>query len=96
MIEITGGKGFHMTFENGLTVSVQFGFGNLCSNCRSVILNTHVTHPISCSNAEVAVWDKNDLWVTNKFCKIKDDVIGYVSADDVAKIIAKVQKYKGE
>lgn len=25
---ITGGRGFHITFENGYTVSVQFGTGN--------------------------------------------------------------------
>lgn len=25
-------KGFHVTFENGWTVSVQFGYGNYCDN----------------------------------------------------------------
>ena len=25
-------KGFHITFNNGLTISVQFGAGNYCSN----------------------------------------------------------------
>jgi len=28
--KITAGKGFHITFANGWTVSVQFGFGNYC------------------------------------------------------------------
>ena len=28
MIRITNGKGFQMTFENGWTISVQFGWGN--------------------------------------------------------------------
>ena len=26
------GKGFHMTFANGKTISVQFGRGNYCDN----------------------------------------------------------------
>ena len=29
---ICGNKGFHITFENGWTVSVQFGPGNYCDN----------------------------------------------------------------
>jgi hypothetical protein len=29
---ITSGKGFHVVFENGWTVSVQFGGGNYCDN----------------------------------------------------------------
>ena len=32
MFKITGKKGFHITFENGFTVSVQFGPGNYCDN----------------------------------------------------------------
>ncbi len=30
--KITGKTGFHVTFENGWTVSVQFGSGNYCDN----------------------------------------------------------------
>jgi len=32
MFKITEGKGFHMTFANGWTVSVQWGSGNYCQN----------------------------------------------------------------
>lgn len=32
MFRITDGKGFHITFENGYTVSVQFGMWNYCDN----------------------------------------------------------------
>ncbi len=32
MFKITQGKGFHMTFANGWTVSVQWGSGNYCPN----------------------------------------------------------------
>lgn len=32
MFKITNGKGFHISFENGWTVSVQFGPGNYCDN----------------------------------------------------------------
>ncbi len=29
---ITGGKGFHISFPNGYTMSVQFGPGDYCEN----------------------------------------------------------------
>jgi len=32
LFTITGGKGFQITFENGYTVSVQFGVSSQCSN----------------------------------------------------------------
>lgn len=32
---VTDGKGFHITFVNGWTVSVQFGPGNYCDNYNS-------------------------------------------------------------
>ena len=32
MFKITEGKGFHMTFDNGCTVSVQIGRGNYGGN----------------------------------------------------------------
>lgn len=31
MFKITGSKGFHITFKNDVTVSVQFGWGNYCN-----------------------------------------------------------------
>jgi hypothetical protein len=32
MFKVTDGKGFHITFANGWTVSVQWGMGNYCPN----------------------------------------------------------------
>lgn len=37
MFRITGGKGFHITFKNGYTLSTQFGPGNYCDNYDMVI-----------------------------------------------------------
>jgi hypothetical protein len=38
-------NGFHITFKNGLTISVQFGKGNYCTPSRS---------------AEIAIWDNDN------------------------------------
>jgi hypothetical protein len=72
-------RGFQMTFENGWTISVQFGYGNYCS---------HRNHESKmeihqCPDAEIAIWgpDKQDYNFGNDIAK------GYFSADEVAEWI---------
>lgn len=81
MFNITNNKGFHMTFANGWTVSVQWGGGNYSNNYSSGIITGEV--PAS-KTAEIAAW-KGDVW--HNFDN-GQTVNGYVSADDVAKFIA--------
>lgn len=56
---ITGQKGFHVTFDNGWTVSVQFGGGNYSANYNEPIggsdLNPGYKLPPS-ATAEIAAW----------------------------------------
>lgn len=93
MFKITMGKGFHMTFDNGLTISVQFGFGNYCENRNKFdLINSKVD--IQCEDCEIAVWDKHGDFITNLFIDCHgDDVRGYLSTDQVADIIHKVKNY---
>jgi hypothetical protein len=53
MFRATGNKGFHMSFANGLTISVQFGRGNYCANKRA---EKNSPFDQQCIDAEVAVW----------------------------------------
>ena len=53
---ITGGKGFHITFENGWTVSVQFGPGNYCDNYGEDWDKPEKAAAKGSSTAEVAAW----------------------------------------
>lgn len=32
MFKITGNRGFHIMFPNGIILSTQFGYGNYCDN----------------------------------------------------------------
>jgi hypothetical protein len=61
MFEITGGKGFHVTFENGNTVSVQFGSVNYCQNYNPRLNFTDLQKPSpkASEDAEIMVWDCN-------------------------------------
>lgn len=59
MFAITAQKGFQVSFENGWTVSVQFGRGNYCQNYN----HDNYDGPVPPSRtAEVAAWDKDDNW----------------------------------
>ena len=41
MFTITGNKGFHITFENGYKVSVQWGVSSQCNNAWNAMEDTH-------------------------------------------------------
>ena len=76
MFKITQNKGFHMTFANGYTISVQFGDVNHCDD-RDL------------STAEVAIWKGDSDFLTSQFIEC-DSVAGYLTTDQVAELIAKV------
>ena len=82
------GKGFGITFDNGFTISVQWGRGNYCSN-RDLVEDDTIKH-LEAVSVEVAVINEE-----GKFLGINKDemeaVIGWVSPDDVAKIMSIVQ-----
>ena len=64
MFKITGKKGFHITFENGFTVSVQFGPGNYCDNYDMEIGRDDERAGAKGSyNAECAVWGSDGVMI---------------------------------
>ena len=89
MLRITQGKGFQITFENGYTLSVQFGPMNYCEN-----KNYNWSEPYAraaseagergSSNAEIAVIAPN-----KELLQIEphDSVRGWVSPDEIARIM---------
>lgn len=83
-------KGFQMTFENGLTISVQFGGGNYCKNRNNDFMAESKIDVVESPNAEIAIWDEHKRW----FNFGGDEVKGYVSPDEVAKWIYKVSRAK--
>ena len=94
----TRNKGFRMTFKNGFAISVQWGPGNYCEK-----KDEDFDKPMderfweSCS-AEIAVIDTNNNIQENSSVGMislgRDTVEGWVSADQVAKVIAIVQSSK--
>lgn len=93
MIKSTLNKGFHMVFENGLEISVQFGTGNYCKN-RNVLPNECEVDGITTSeDAEVAVFSPSGDIITDKIFHGSDLYIGYVKPDRIAEMINVVKNY---
>lgn len=91
MFTSTMRKGFHMTFENGLEVSTQWGAGNYCSNHFPADGDYSFSKDAESSDAEIAIIYKGKFLNPQRFTdeKISGDgmVSGYLSAEQVAKII---------
>jgi len=81
MLSINQNKGFFMTFENGFTISVQFGTVSDCS-ARDIEKKYGFESEFGVwesENAEIAIWDKN----LAQFNFDSDTFKGWVSADEV-------------
>lgn len=94
-------KGFHMTFENGMTASVQWGAGNYCDNHFPRDMDFSCSKDASSNTAEVAVIYKGDLIAfIDEFipeeCSTDGTVAGYMSPEDVLYFLNKVKEWKPE
>ena len=88
---ITSHRGFHLTFNNGWQVSVQFGPGNYCERKNADYYLPESSEFWRCSDAEIAVWHASD----GEMVMLENDVVrGWTSADEVAKVIHKVSTAK--
>lgn len=89
-LSISGNKGFQLKFSNGFTVSVQFGPYNYCANGNlppQAWGMDRATTPVPKSpNAEVAVFHPNGEFLP--MAGVGDTVRGWVTPDDVARLIS--------
>ena len=98
MFKSTLHKGFQITFENGYTISVQWGTGNYCENNRPSVDHSDQlvwlkrSPEYSSPDAEIAIWNKDNVWYDFGY----DTVKGYCSADEVADWIIKVKNFKSK
>lgn len=102
MFRTCDNKGFQIQFSNGYTVSCQFGTMNYCErrdfDDRKIFCERNM-NCVQSNDCEVAVINPEEKFVTGKIIDdmkagigSDDMVAGWVSADDVGKIIAYVSK----
>lgn len=85
MLKITDNKGFHMTFANGWTASVQFGPGNYGTNYNYSFSAPKSEMP-DARTAECAAWSKTGS-LTAIWEDAEDTVVGYLNANEVLKFL---------
>ena len=81
-------KGFHMTFENGVTISVQWGPGNYSDNYDEDF-RPRERRNVDSSTAEMGIWDQQRIWL--RFDD-GDTVQGSLTPDQVSEWIYKVSR----
>jgi len=82
MLRINDNKGFQIMFDNGYTVSVQFGPGNYGSNYNASFLD-EMGKPQQATTAETALIAPDGNFVAYK----DDDVQGYQTVNDVLALL---------
>lgn len=91
-----GNSDFHMTFSNGMTISIRCGFGSYSENGDRLWCGNSNGNGTQSNNAEVAVFHNGKLIDANLFRPngmehSQDTVIGWASANDIADIIFAVK-----
>jgi hypothetical protein len=104
MFKSTYNRGFQLTFENGITVSVQFGTGNYCS--RRSLAPTATPHgdlanrTVESADAEIAIWHKDsDIWFDFGSDQVKgwctpNEVAMWITRASIAESIESLNQYK--
>jgi len=105
MFRTNSNKGFFMAFDNGFGISVQWGTMNYCS-VKDIWSGTdpemkgntkEFRNAWESNTAEIAVF-KGGVGKCDIMMNVgdNDQVIGWLTTDDVAKVIEIVSKYKTE
>lgn len=89
-------KGFGITFENGLTVSVQWGAGNYCDNHFPDDHDFSFSKDAQSDTAEVAVMHGGKFLNANYFIHEEeadwcDDVVGWLTPEQVVDLLVKAK-----
>ena len=85
MFKITEGRGFHITFANGYTASVQWGPGNYCNNYGGSFAHMQEAGENGSATADIAAWKGNSdmLPLPEPFSDYGDTVAGWQSPEQV-------------
>lgn len=90
-------KGFNMTFENGLTISVQWGAGNYCDNHYPENGDYSCRTDARSNTAEIAVLCNREFINIDPFvpehCHHDGIVCGWMSPEDVLYAMNKVKEF---
>ena len=85
MFKVTGNKGFHLTFDNGYNISIQWGAMNYADHYNG--------YEKSSNTAEVAIWYEHGPFLPHSGSD-GEIVSGYRLAEEVAALIYSTSRRK--
>ena len=86
-------NGFTMTFPNGYTVSVRWGWANYCENRGSSLNSVHKYPQCTVSaTAEVAVWGTDGNFIQSP--GVRGDVWAHLHPQEVAALLFQVSNWQ--
>ena len=85
--------GFHMTFANGLTASVQWGYGTYSDN-RFNDHNESDTAEVAVIGVDGHLLGHIEDFLPESVESYDDEVAGYLTSDEVMEFLWKVKNYK--
>lgn len=92
-------SGFQITFENGLTASVQWGAGTYSDNHYSANMDFTFSKDAESDTAEVAVLKDDELIDATPFVYGEsgyDDVVGHLTPEQIVDFLANVKNWRAE
>ena len=91
------GAGFQVTFDNGWTISVQWGPGCYCDNRMKSLDMADIVESLvdgmKSRNAEIAAWNEDDIWWdfgTQSPGEDGTSIQGYVKPDELIGYIQEI------
>jgi hypothetical protein len=89
-------RGFHITFDNGVTLSTQIGAGTYSDNHDEPFDFEKPRKSWDADEVEVAIWKGKNNWITKEYTKNQegDSVIGWVKFDEWLKIFDWCRNYE--
>ena len=93
-MKVTGKNGFHVTFTNGYTVSVQFGPGTYSDNYDANFDLYRNPEPLTSKTVECAVWAKDGEMISHKMFD-GNTVGGYMTPEEMLELMNWAAKQKG-
>ena len=95
MISIKHNSNFHITFENGITVSILISFGSYSDNHDGDIGTELDQRRMISSNAELAAWKPDGAFITKDIRPdAGDDVLGWQTPEQILDFLNKASKYQ--
>lgn len=92
ILKIIDGKGIHLAFDNGVTLSVQIGGGNYCDNYDMPLRLEDQPRQMASTTAEIAFWIGSSGMLE---FPDGDTVKGYVTMSDIFELIGKINSCDG-